>query len=82
MTLPKSRDDREFESYRDTPRGFAKSVVNVSEVIWNKIETTFPTSTQDLYSYFYDTTLVMTILVTYANTSKKDIVTVLKTRFD
>lgn len=60
----------------------ALDVKNLDTVLWDKIETTFPDSTSDLFSYYKDTVLVMTVLVVYDSSSKKNILTVEKTRLD
>lgn len=50
-------------------------------VVWDAINTTFPSNTSELYSYTLNSVLVQTILVHYENTFKKIIVNIEKTRF-
>lgn len=57
-------------------------VKSVNEVLWNKIETTFPSNSVDVFSYFMDNQLVMVVTVTYSGSNKKDIVLIEKEVFD
>jgi hypothetical protein len=57
-------------------------VKSVNEVLWNKIETTFPSSAVDVFSYFMDNQLAMVVTVTYSGSNKKDIVLIEKEVFD
>lgn len=50
------------------------------EVIWDEISTTFPAINQDLYTYKNNSIAVQETLVTYTDSTKKQIVTVQKTR--
>jgi hypothetical protein len=76
MLIPNSR------IYRDIEGKKVVEVKSVSDVLWDKIETTFPSTNTDLFSYYKNDVLVMTVLVTYSSNAKKDIVLVEKTRFD
>ena len=76
MLIPNSR------IYRDVEGKKVVEVKSVSDVLWDKIETTFPSTNTDLFSYYKNDVLVMTVLVTYSSNAKKDIVLVEKTRFD
>jgi hypothetical protein len=57
-------------------------VKSISDILWDKIETTFPENNQDLFSYFKNSVLVMTVLVTYSSSSKKDIILIEKQVFE
>ena len=78
-----------FESTTDLIRIVGSSFSNVSiadkqnttSVSWDEINTTFPTTISELYTYKYQSNTVQTILVTYDSTTKKTIVSVQKTRF-
>lgn len=84
-TLP----DREFAKFRDGKTGDAVAVtfdgeaipIEPSGVEWDEILTTFPTTTQELYTYKKNGSTVQTVLVTYQNTDKKAIIYMQKTRF-
>ncbi len=58
-----------------------EATVPPNEVLWDEIATTFPSDISELYSYKYDTQVVQDILVTYADSTKKLIVSVQKTRY-
>lgn len=60
--------------------GLTPMPVETSGVEWDEITTTFPQNTQDLFTYKLNSVTVQTILVTYADSSKKTIVQVQKTR--
>ena len=84
-TLP----DREFAKFRDGKTGDAVAVtfdgeaipIEPSGVEWDEIVTTFPSTTQELYTYKKNNVTVQTVLVTYQNTDKKAIILMQKTRF-
>lgn len=48
---------------------------------WDSMLTTYPSNTSDLFTYKRNNVTVMTVLVTYSNQTKKDIVSISKTRF-
>lgn len=50
------------------------------EVSWDEISTTFPSNVTELHTYKYNSVTVQETLVTYADASKKQIVSVQKTR--
>ena len=50
------------------------------EVAWDEIATTFPAANQELYTYKYNSVAVQETLVTYADSTRKQIVSVQKTR--
>lgn len=56
------------------------NVIEADTVIWDEINTTFPTISSDLFTYSYQGEVVQTILVTYQNGSKDVILSVIKTR--
>lgn len=56
------------------------NVLNANEVIWDEIATTFPDTVTDLYTYSYQGTPVQTVTVTYGDTAKNQILSVLKER--
>ena len=51
------------------------------QVIWDEISTTFPETNKDLYTYKNNNITVQQTLVTYVDSTKKQIVSVQKTRF-
>jgi hypothetical protein len=81
--------DREFAKFRDGKDGDAVAVVMDNDVIavetagveWDLIETSFPSSTQELYTYYKNTNIVQTVLVTYQSVDKKIILSMSKTRY-
>jgi hypothetical protein len=52
-----------------------------NDIMWDEIITTFPTDIEELYSYKLNSNPVQDVLVTYADTSKRLIVSVQKTRY-
>lgn len=58
-----------------------EATVPLNEVLWDEIATTFPSDVSELYSYKYDSQSVQDVLVTYADPTKKLIVSVQKTRY-
>ena len=55
--------------------------INQSQVVWDEISTTFPGENQELYSYMKNSLLVQEVLVTYADSTKKVLTSVQKTRY-
>lgn len=51
---------------------------NVS-FVWDRIEASYPTATQEIYEYYLGATLVRTIDITYTDNTKRDIDVVLRT---
>jgi hypothetical protein len=58
-----------------------EATIPLNEVLWDEIATTFPSDVSELYSYKYDSQAVQDVLVTYADPTKKIIVSVQKTRY-
>ena len=58
-----------------------EEVLSPNEIVWDEIITTFPSGTSELYTYKLDTNSVQDVLVTYADSTKKVIVSVQKTRY-
>mgnify|MGYP001550266181 FL=1 len=58
-----------------------EAVLSPNEIVWDEIITTFPSGTSELYTYKLDTNSVQDVLVTYADSTKKVIVSVQKTRY-
>lgn len=94
MPFPFDVKEMEAKNFRDagngkTSRGVsvenkAENSVPVSTLgkIWDTLQVTFPSTNQDLFSYFYNNNLVVKILVTYENQSKKQIIEINKEVFD
>lgn len=60
--------------------GLTPLPVETSGVEWDEIVTTFPQVHQDLFTYKLNSVSVQTILVTYSDNQKKNIVLIQKTR--
>jgi hypothetical protein len=58
-----------------------EATVPLNEVLWDEIATTFPSDVSELYSYKYNSSSVQDVLVTYADPTKKLIVSIQKTRY-
>ena len=81
--------DREFDKFREAPND--KSSISISTdapltvepsgVNWDEINTTFPATNQELYTYKKNSVTVQTVLVTYENGSKSVILNMVRTRF-
>lgn len=69
-----------FLTNQSTANGYLKSIDEKLDVFWDTITTTFPTANQDLFTYSFEGVGVQTVLVTYQDTTKKQIVSVNKTR--
>jgi hypothetical protein len=81
--------DREYAKFRDGKDGDAVAVtfdgeaipVETSGVEWDEITVTFPSSTEDLFTYKKNNLTVQTVLVEYSSADKKNIIYMQKTRF-
>jgi hypothetical protein len=81
--------DREFDKFRDGKNGDAVAVtfegdslqVETSGVEWDEIITSFPSATEEVYTYKKNDEIVQTVAVTYQAIDKKVIVYMQKTRF-
>ena len=81
--------DREFDKFREAPND--KSSISISTDIpltvetsgvnWDEINTTFPATNQELYTYKKNSVTVQTVLVTYENGSKSVILNMVRTRY-
>lgn len=58
----------------------ALDVLSVDAVIWDEINTTFPDTVTDLFTYSYNGSPVQTVKITYQDTAKSIILNVVKTR--
>lgn len=67
-------------SYENVNGKQALNVINVDEVVWNEIVTSFPDTVTDLFTYSYEGSPVQTVRVVYQDTSKSKILSVTKTR--
>jgi len=65
---------------QSTTNSLLRSIDNKFEIAWDTISTTFPSTNQDLFTYLLSGISVQTVLVTYLDSTKKQIVTVNKTR--
>jgi hypothetical protein len=59
----------------------ALDVMVAGQVVWDEILTTFPSETSELYTYKKDSNILQTVLVQYANTNKKIILSLTKTSY-
>ena len=90
MTLPRAHDDREYQNFvdrNDIPTravflnllaGERIPVDSEDGVTWDLIEATYPTPTQEVYTYKLLTNVVQTITVNYTDSNKKFISSVTK----
>lgn len=51
------------------------------DVVWDNMQTTFPSITSELYTYRFNSDIVQTVLVTYTTAQKNIILSIQKTRF-
>ena len=70
-------DQLDFESNYLASIGIASK----QDPDWDNILTTKPTLTSELHTYKKNTITVMTVLVNYETSAKKDITSIVKTRF-
>lgn len=81
--------DREFAKFRDGKNGDAVAVtldgesvsVDSAGVDWDEIITTFPSATEELFTYKKSGVVVQTVAVTYQNDTKKVIVYMQREKF-
>jgi hypothetical protein len=52
--------------------------INSDGFDWDEIQITYPSATQEVFSYYLDSALIRTIVVNYLTSSKKDISSVVK----
>lgn len=76
MLIPNSRVYRTIDDKK------VVEVKTITEVDWDRVETTFPSATSELYTYKKDSVIIQTVLITYDSPSKKTILLMEKTRFD
>lgn len=57
------------------------NVIDADTVIWDEIVTSYPSLNTELYTYNYENNTVQTVLVTYDNGSRVNIINIRKTRF-
>lgn len=95
MTFPFDAREMENGSYRDASdvgeRKTKKAVqvenspqepvVVTTTVMWDKLQVSFPSANQEIYTYKKNSVTVMTVVITYENDSKKTIVDIDKTIF-
>ena len=90
MTLPRAHDDREYQNFvdrNDIPTravflnllaGEKVPVDIEGGVSWDLIEATYPTSTQEVYTYKLLTVVTQVITFNYTSSNKKFISSVTK----
>jgi len=76
MLIPNSRVYRTIDDKK------VVEVKTITEVDWDKIETTFPSNTTELYTYSKNNIVIQTVLITYQTAAKNVIVLMEKTRFE
>ena len=76
MLIPNSRVYRTIDDKK------VVEVKTITEVDWDRIETTFPSPTSELYTYKKNNIVIQTVLITYQTAAKNVIVLMQKTRFD
>lgn len=59
----------------------ALDVMVAGQVVWDEVLTTFPSETSELYTYKKEQVVLQTVLVQYANTTKKVILSLTKTSY-
>jgi hypothetical protein len=59
----------------------ALDVMVAGQIVWDEILTTFPSETSELYTYKKNEIILQTVLVQYANTNKKIILSLTKTSY-
>jgi hypothetical protein len=58
-----------------------EAAASPTDVLWDEIITTLPSNIEELYTYKLNSNLIQEVLVTYADASKRLIVSVQKTRY-
>lgn len=91
MSLPGNIRDRDYNAYTElngetlrhvligNDNSKSIPIVNKNEIIWDEINVTFPANNQELFTYLKESLVVLTVLVTYLNSNKKQIVNIVKT---
>jgi hypothetical protein len=80
--------DREFDKFRSSENGKSKVAVEIENkaqvpvstlgVVWDSLNVSFPSTNQDQFNYLLDGELVLSVLVTYEDQSKKQITSIVK----
>lgn len=73
-------DSMANSSFTQVEEKSALNVLNADTVVWDEINTTFPDTVTELYTYSYKGDAVQTVTVTYGNTAKTQIISVVKAR--
>jgi hypothetical protein len=84
--------DREMGKFRPARDGLSKTAVEIenqsgspvivsSNVAWDEVQITLPSQSQELFTYKKDSEAVMTVLVTYSDSSRKNILSINKQVF-
>lgn len=87
--MKNSLSDREYDKFRAGSNDKSSISVSVDAplniepagVDWDEIVTTFPASNQELFTYKKSAVTVQTVLVTYENSSKNQIISMTRVRF-
>lgn len=78
--MKSSNQEREYDKFRPASGNLSKVAIAqddgdkftiINEFTWDEIQITYPTNTQEIYTYKLATNTVATITVNYTNPSKK-----------
>lgn len=81
MTLPNAINDREYQKFFDVAPGETAIRVSVASLVpsaYDRIDATYPSSTVEVYTFSLGGTPQGSITVTYVNSSKTDLLSVVK----
>jgi len=94
MPFPFDVKEMEAKNFRDAGNGKTSRGVSVENKtensipvstlgkVWDSLQISFPSNNQDFFQYYYKGELVLNILVTYENQSKKQIISIEKEFID
>lgn len=81
MTLPNAINDREYQKFVDVAPGETAVRVILASLApssYDRIDATYPSSTEEVYTYSLSGVPQGSIAITYVNSSKKDLLSVVK----
>lgn len=81
MTLPNAINDREYQKFVDVGPGETAVRVSLASLVpsaYDRIDATYPSSTEEVYTFSLGGVPQGAVTVTYTNTSKKVLLSVVK----
>lgn len=84
--MPFNENSKDNEKYKFYDNGLNEATVRVggtgsiiSGLQFDEIQATYPNNTTEIYQYILDSELIATVTITYTNSSKDEVVSVIRT---